>query len=341
MPSPRSRNWCFTIWLHDENNELVNEEKLLLANDEFKPIEISIPKAAYCVYQYEMVDNLHIQGYVRFDHARSMSGLRKVLEKWSNEKGPHLEVAKGTPLENKEYCTKVDTRKFGPYEFGEVPSEDELPIMSQAFQILKDNKGIVNEQLMTPKFINHTTMYCSKWKTILTDIENVNWIQRTEYQKPKVFVLYGKTGTGKSRRAYANGAVEISIHSQWPFNEYRGEPVVVFDDFRGEIAVGNLIKLLDGHPRKVPIQYSGNKPWIPKRIYITSNEHPKEWYPKLSIDKPNTYAALLRRFDIIDYYDVFRPAGNTDLDNDDPISQILIQPEHPQVVDIPDIEILV
>lgn len=335
----RSRDWCFTIWLHKADGTLVDELEWEIYKDDFVFLEPKIDKATYLIYQYEIggkQKHLHIQGYIEFKHAVSLQGVKNKLAKWSGEKSPSLRKRRGTRFEASSYCRKSDTKVSEVFEFGETPQEDELPIMAQAFQILRQNKGRVNEELVSEKFLNHTTMYVAKWKNILSDIENAHWVQRTEYQKPKVILLYGKTRTGKSRRANANGAFSISVDSQWPFNEYRGQPIVVFDDYRGELKIGYFLKLLDGHPISVPIQYSGNKPWIPKRIYITSNEHPKNWYPKLAIEQPETYAALLGRFDVIDYYDKFREPGN-DLDNDD-IEPIQQQPvEQPQLVDITDL----
>lgn len=289
MPSPRSRNWCFTIWLHDENNNLV-DELALIAVDNFEPINCTVPKATYCVYQYEMVNNLHIQGYVRFEHARSLSGIKKVLEKWSKEKGPHLEISKGTPLENKEYCTKLETRKFGPFEFGDIPTEDEKPPMVMAMEMyFKD--GATKE--FVDKYPSYATMYSKKWKDLKAEVDTSNWKPRTSYSPPEVIVLWGKTGTGKTRKAEEDNAFMVESHSRHPFTEYRGEQIVCFDDYRGEIAIGFFLRLLDGHRVNVNILYLGNKPWIPTKIYITSNKHPKDWYPKLDNE---SYEALTRRF---------------------------------------------
>lgn len=337
----RSRDWCFTIWLHKQDGSLVDELDWELMKDEFVPLKPDIPKVKYLIYQYEIggkQQHMHIQGYMEFEHAVGMLSAKKKLAKWSGEESPSMHKRRGSPFEASDYCRKSETKITETFEFGEAPLEDDLPIMAQAFNILRQNKGVITEELVGGKYLNHTTMYATKWKNILSDIENVNWVQRTEYQKPKVFLLYGKTRSGKSRRAYANGAFGISADSQWPFNEYHGQSVVVFDDYRGELKVGYLLKLLDGHPIRVPIQYNGNKPWIPKRIYITSNEHPKNWYPKLATDFPETYAALLERFDVIDYYDKFRDPGN-DIDNDEPVERPNIPQETQVVTGEPQIDI--
>lgn len=264
---------------------------MMVLMDNFEPINKTIPKSTYTVYQYEMVNNLHIQGYVRFEHARTLSGLRKILEKWSGEKGPHLEIANGTPLENKEYCTKLESRKYGPFEFGDVPTEDEKPEMVKAMEYYMEN-GMTNEFIA--KWPTYATMYSNKWKQMKLENETINWKPRQGYKPPEVIVLWGKTRTGKTRQAVQDGALIIpAVKSDNMFTHYKGDKVVCFDDFRGKIDHEYLLQLLDGHQTYVKILYQGFKPWIPEKIYITSNRHPKDWYPEL---KPEEYEALIARF---------------------------------------------
>lgn len=74
----------------------------------------------YYVMQFEkghVSEHAHLQGYVHFPHAVRWSQFKNAFAPY----GPHFEKAKGTARQNRQYCTKEDTRLKGPYEFGECP----------------------------------------------------------------------------------------------------------------------------------------------------------------------------------------------------------------------------
>lgn len=103
----QSSNWCFTL-----NN--------------YSPLELSHLQSlidddnvVYLVFQEETGSEgtPHIQGYIQFASRKRIAGAKAII---GNR--PHLEVARGTPGQNKEYCTKEDTRSGGPYEYGTMRS---------------------------------------------------------------------------------------------------------------------------------------------------------------------------------------------------------------------------
>nr|QTE03329.1 MAG: replication-associated protein [Anser anser CRESS-DNA-virus sp.] len=95
----RSRAWCFTI-----NNDTFDDLDMLL-EAEF----------VYCIFGFEMGENEtpHIQGYIYFENPREMKGIKKKVFPRA-----HLEIARGSPEQNYEYCSKDGEY----YEFGEKPS---------------------------------------------------------------------------------------------------------------------------------------------------------------------------------------------------------------------------
>lgn len=60
----------------------------------------------------------HIQGYVQFSARRTLKQVKETLEPFFP--GCHLEKAKGSPEQNRTYCTKQETRTAGPWEFGSI-----------------------------------------------------------------------------------------------------------------------------------------------------------------------------------------------------------------------------
>lgn len=111
-------------------------------------------------------------------------------------------------------------------------------------------------------------------------------------------VFWGPTGTGKSHRAWERAGVDA--YSKCPRTKfwcgYRNETSIVIDEFRGGIDISHLLRWLDRYPVRVEIKGS-SKPLMAERYFITSNLHPKYWYPDLDME---TYLALERRLEIIE-----------------------------------------
>lgn len=107
---------------------------------------------------------------------------------------------------------------------------------------------------------------------------------------PVVWVYWGQTGMGKSRkvREMAPGVYSVPIPSgdrMW-FPNYRHEPDILFDDFTGGACkLRILLQILDGY--KLQVEYKGGHQvagW--NRVFITCNEDPrKSWYNKLRYEK--------------------------------------------------------
>lgn len=112
--------------------------------------------------------------------------------------------------------------------------------------------------------------------------------------------FWGITGSGKSRDAWA--AAGPLAYSKDPRSEfwdgYRGQENVVIDEFRGGFHISQLLRVLDRYP--VILQVKGSSvPSSIRRVWITSNLHPRDWYPVLDV---STYDALKRRLIITQYF---------------------------------------
>lgn len=124
---------------------------------------------------------------------------------------------------------------------------------------------------------------------------------KVDYAKPQAHekttnVYVGPTGTGKSRLAWHEaGLTAFPKNPNTKFwDGYRGQENVIIDEFRGRIDISYLLLWLDRYPCIVEIKGSGES-LCAKNIWITSNLHPRQWYPELDDE---TYAALLRRLKI-------------------------------------------
>lgn len=139
-------------------------------------------------------------------------------------------------------------------------------------------------------------------------VRNYNSLRRIalDYSEPipverKVYVYWGPTGSGKSRRAWE--AAGMDAYPKDPntkfWDGYRGHKNVVMDEFRGRIDISHLLRWFDRYPVLVEQKGSGCV-LLAETIYITSNLKPEQWYPEAD---SATFNALLRRLVIehIDY----------------------------------------
>lgn len=121
-----------------------------------------------------------------------------------------------------------------------------------------------------------------------------------EEQLRQVFVYWGDTGTGKSRRAWQEAG--MSAYPKDPntkfWDGYSGQDAVVIDEFRGLISIAHILRWLDRYPTIVEIKGSSCV-LKASRIWITSNLSPDEWYPTLDSE---TKKALRRRFEQVVHF---------------------------------------
>lgn len=106
----------------------------------------------------------------------------------------------------------------------------------------------------------------------------------------QVIVLWGETGTGKSRYVhdrFPDVYVVACCEHPW-VDTYDGQEVALMDDFRGGLSYQKLLQMLDIYKILQPTKGAFSN-WDPRRIYITSNHPPRDWYPA------EQYAPLARR----------------------------------------------
>jgi hypothetical protein len=278
MPRQRAKRWCFTL-----NNPTEEENGLLLLyvqqlNSE-TPGGLSNPKLTYLVFGKEAVSTPHLQGYLETKTKTSLSSMKKFLKR------AHWEKAKGSPKQASDYC-----KKDGDYEEG----GDLSPGQGHRSDLVEIKKKIdegASELEIADQHFAKWVVYRRSFQAYSTLIASKrNFMTKTH-------VYWGKTGTGKTRFCY-NQVMDEECWSpgdyKW-FDGYRGQPIVILDDFRGEYKLQMLLKLLDRYPLQVPIK-GGFTEWKPRKVYITSNIHPNDWYP---LADRYSLSAMFRRFSLV------------------------------------------
>lgn len=262
-----AKHWCFTL-----NN--YNDTDVAL----FNAIGQERVEIDYFIYGKEIGESgtPHLQCFVSFSKKKRFAYVKGLFGDRI-----HAEKAKGSPEQNRTYCSKGgEFAEFGTCPRGRGARTD----IASALAAVKAgaSRRILIEE--------HTLAYARAHRVLG---EALLLYSRTRDWCPVVRVYFGETGIGKTRRAFEETESTPYMHSggQW-FDGYDEHEDVIFDDFGGsEFKLTYLLKLLDRYPMRVPVK-GGFANWVPKRIWITSNYSPKEWFPNA---KDEHVKALMRR----------------------------------------------
>lgn len=271
---PKScRNTCFTL-----NN---------WTDDEFSTI-MSWFDYSYIVVGREGAKSgtPHLQGYVEFNSSVLFSTIKRKLPRI------HLEERRATPLQAADYC-----KKEGDFvEQGTISAQGKRTDIDEVMNAVRANMSTLGIYEMFPQASCKYFKFIDRYK-LLVDQRDTKW-----YHKKDVRVYWGATGTGKTRSAMEEFPdafiVSEGVSGFW-WDGYDGEDVVVMDEFRGNIPLSHLLRILDGYQCQVSIK-GGSRHLSARTIIITSNVDPQDWYQNCD---HASREALNRRFTTIKKFD--------------------------------------
>lgn len=249
--------------------------------------EIQLPEeeVEYSIYQRERcasTGRLHWQGFVRFNTRKRFNTVKALI---GSE--VHIEYARCVDKAI-EYCCKEDTRVASPIEIGTKPARQ------VKLDVVKDLKGRSCVELVK----EHPNLWRS-YRQLLTLQEA---LQSPRREMTEAILLYGETGTGKSRIAatIASFLTPEEVHWQasdlgW-FDGYHGQSLVIVDELRTATA-STLLRMIDRYPARMPVK-GGFCQWKPIFVIFTSN------LALMSICQTDlkTHRAILRRITELEVY---------------------------------------
>lgn len=262
----------------------------------------------YWIMCDEISKTLHTHLYIQFKNPVYFSSLKKAFPT------AHIEEAKGSAEENKAYIRKEgkweNTEKEHTNlketleEFGAIPKtgQGRRTDLYNLFQMIKDGYSNIEILEANPDNILNLQHIDKARLEILSD-------RYKSERRTNLHVTYvqGKTGYGKSREildVHGDANVYRVTDYKHPFDTYAGEDVLVFEEFRSDLPIGNMLNYLDIYPIQLPARYNNRQACF-NFVYIVSNWRLEEQYHNIKIDQPETYQAFLRRIKKVRVYTAY------------------------------------
>lgn len=215
----------------------------------------------------------------------------------------HIDYCKGTAQQNKDYVfkegkysgtDKEDTRVDGTQlEWGEMPVERQ----GRRNDIV-DLYDMIANGMSDFQILDTSPDYMLQ----LNQIRQTRQVIRSEkfkntFRQLVTTYIYGSTGCGKTRyvmEKYGYENVYRVTNYKHPFDEYKGQDVVLFDEFRSSLPLSDMLKYLDGYPVVLPCRFADTQACFTK-VYFTTNIPLDKQYVNIQRDEIESYKAFLRR----------------------------------------------
>lgn len=274
----RVKKWCFTL------NNYTQEEFDSIYNIECEYLILGKEVGAE--------GTPHIQGFIVFSGRKTFNTVKRLLGERC-----HIEAARGTILQNVEYCSKDNnyvekgTRPQDNHEAGGAATKRKW---DEARSLAKEGRF---EEIPSDLWIKYRRAFKAEYEDAL----KVKDTEIGDFRlKDHFFWIYGPTGTGKSHLARSiakaidpnNGLFLKGLNKWW--SGYQMQKVVLIEEANPESCkyLGSLMKQwCDKWPFTAETKGGSFPNGIrPDYIIITSNYSIKECFPD-----PNDHEPLLRR----------------------------------------------
>lgn len=272
----------------------------------FEVLKANFKTLVYACMADEQGSMFHTHIFVVFSSRVRFSMIKRYFPE------AHIEKCRGTVSDNVNYIKKTgkwadDITKQEKVientfeEYGQCPPDSKgiRNDLSELYQMIAD--GLTNAQILA---VNQDYILQ------IDKLEKIRMILLTEKYKDtvrldlEVIYISGATGTGKTRGVLeSNGYSNVYRVTDYkhPFDNYNGQPVIAFDEFRSSLPIKEMLMFCDIYPIELPSRYT-NKYACYNKVYIISNWELEKQYKDIQREDTETWEAFLRRIHKVKVY---------------------------------------
>lgn len=243
-------------------------------------------QSSFLIYGAEVGDNgtPHHQGYCELNGQLRFNAVKALIPQC------HFEKRGGTAAQAAGYCckgsfnppagTKFDYSQFYPtyYSDAVVVEHGTISRQGKRTDVSRLATQITVDKLSRKRLAEENPEAVIKFSRGIEALYDYIAVPRDPSTPKEVYVYWGATGTGKTRTAFEEnpGAYMWGPENGKWFNGYHDHKTVIFDEYRGQLPFGFLLRLLDRYPIKVETK-GGVREFVPDKIILTSPCPPTEW----------------------------------------------------------------
>jgi len=239
----------------------------------------------------------HLQFMIYFKHAKTISAAMKFVKRELGFTSP-MKPCDGTPAQNRAYCGAEDyekngkTKKKNPEfeEWGTLPQQGKRGDLDEVKKLILSGKTVDELAVERPEMVH-------QYGRTLDRLEDIRLCGVKRTKMTKGLWLYGKTGCGKSHKAFEMAGDDVYVWSNdrgW-WDGYKGQKTVVINDFRGQIPFNELLQMVDKWPYSVRRRNRAPMPFTSELVIVTSPMEPGRVY--INLDTEDAIEQLERRFE--------------------------------------------
>jgi len=247
--------WCFTLY-----------------RDDPPTITDGIDYMCFQQERCPTTGNLHWQGYMELNYRARPAQARALVNTWKH--GTHVERTRGSQQEAIDYTKKNDTAVPDTWrEIGHKHHPDAVHMLDALVNDIRSGQLDMNKLVSSHE--KAYLMYGARLMPLL----DAKRPPPPEWRKVEVFLYWGASGTGKTRKAQAeNPGAYHKNNTEW-WNGYTDQTCVVFDDFFGQQKYSDMQLWLEGYVTNLQVKGSplAHHPYWTK-VIITSNRPIWEWW---------------------------------------------------------------
>lgn len=240
----------------------------------------------------------HCHLFLYFKSARYFNSIKNAFYEF------HIDESYGKIIQNIEYVLKEGKWLDDPkgetnlrdthYESGERPKSSQGKRNDIAVV-----KTMIDDGFDADSIVNEYPQYLFKYEQIEKQCERKKSEKFADIERDMtVYYISGPTRSGKTyyvTHKYGHRNVFRVTNYKNPFDKYKGQDVVIFDEFHGQLTIDEMLDLLDVYPTELKGRYNDHTACYTK-AYVISNKKIEDQFKQTQIYDPATYDAFIARF---------------------------------------------